>query len=71
MPDYGLPHVFEKFYSLAAPGEAKGSGLGLPFVREVAVLHGGDAGLENRPEGGARASVRISADENSTRSGTS
>lgn len=59
VPDYALPHVFEKFYSLAAPGEARGTGLGLPFVREVALLHGGDATLENSPGGGTRACLRF------------
>jgi two-component system sensor histidine kinase CreC len=59
LPDYALARAFEKFYSLAPPGEAKGTGLGLPFVREVAALHGGSAGLENRAEGGARAVLTL------------
>jgi two-component system, OmpR family, sensor histidine kinase CreC len=59
LPDYALGRAFEKFYSLAPPGEAKGTGLGLPFVREVAVLHGGEARIENRPEGGARAVLTL------------
>jgi two-component system sensor histidine kinase CreC len=59
LPDYALPRAFEKFYSLAPPGESKGSGLGLPFVREVALLHGGEASLANRPEGGARAILSL------------
>jgi two-component system, OmpR family, sensor histidine kinase CreC len=59
LPDYALFRAFEKFYSLAPPGEGKGSGLGLPFVHEVAVLHGGQAKLENRTEGGARAILTL------------
>nr|MBP7483240.1 two-component system sensor histidine kinase CreC [Lacunisphaera sp.] len=56
VPDYALPRVFERFYSLPRPGtERKSTGLGLALVREIAHLHGGDATLENRPEGGARA----------------
>jgi nitrogen fixation/metabolism regulation signal transduction histidine kinase len=33
----------------------RGSGLGLPFVRDIAAQHGGRATLENREGGGARA----------------
>jgi two-component system sensor histidine kinase CreC len=60
LPDYALDRAFAKFYSVAPPGEGKGTGLGLPFVREVAVLHGGTAALENRVEGGARAILTLS-----------
>ncbi|WP_329607226.1 ATP-binding protein, partial [Xanthomonas perforans] len=37
----------------------RSSGLGLPFVREVARLHGGDVMLGNRDGGGARAVLRL------------
>jgi two-component system, OmpR family, sensor histidine kinase CreC len=60
VPDYARPRVFEKFYSVPLPGEGRGTGLGLPFVREVALLHGGDAVLDNRPGGGALATLRLS-----------
>ena len=36
------------------PTAARSTGLGLPFVREVARLHGGEARLGNRDGGGAR-----------------
>ncbi len=56
VPDYALARVFERFYSLPRPGsEKKSTGLGLALVREIAHLHGGDAALTNRPDGGARA----------------
>lgn len=62
VPDYALGRVFEKFYSLPRPESGKkSSGLGLSFVREVAALHGGEARLENRPDGGARATLRLPA----------
>lgn len=60
IPEFALPRVFERFYSLALPGESRrGTGLGLAFVREVALLHGGEAALANRAQGGARASLRL------------
>ncbi len=56
IPDYALPRIFERFYSLARPGtQRKSTGLGLPFVREVALLHGGEVVLSNHPEGGVEA----------------
>lgn len=60
VPDYALERVFERFYSLARPQTGqRSSGLGLPFVREVARLHGGDVMLGNRHGGGARAVLRL------------
>lgn len=62
VPDYALPRVFERFYSLPRPGtERKSTGLGLALVREIAHLHGGTAMLENRAAGGARATLRLPA----------
>src|SRR5690606_11928239 len=60
IPDYALPRVFERFYSLARPdGGSRSSGLGLCFVAEVAALHGGRAGLANREGGGAIAQLAV------------
>ncbi len=60
VPDYALGKVFDRFYSLARPGSGqRSSGLGLPFVREVARLHGGSARLENRETPGARALLEL------------
>jgi two-component system, OmpR family, sensor histidine kinase CreC len=60
IPDYALPRLFERFYSVPLPGETRrGTGLGLAFVREVALLHGGEATLANREDGGARATLRL------------
>ena len=57
LPDYAVKRVFERFYSLPRPDTGKkSSGLGLCFVREAALLHGGSAELENRDgRTGARA----------------
>ena len=37
------------------------TGLGLALVREIAHLHGGEATLENRDGGGARAALQLPA----------
>jgi two-component system sensor histidine kinase CreC len=62
IPDYASTRVFERFYSLPRPdGGHRSSGLGLCFVAQVAELHGGSATLENRPGGGACATLRLQA----------
>ncbi|MGH9869809.1 MAG: two-component system sensor histidine kinase CreC [Candidatus Polarisedimenticolia bacterium] len=60
IPDYAREKVFEKFYSLMRPDTGrKSTGLGLNFVKEVAILHKGEVSLENLPGSGLRALVRI------------
>jgi two-component system sensor histidine kinase CreC len=50
IPDWARARVFERFYSLARPSTGKkGTGLGLPFAREVAELHDGTIELVARP----------------------
>ena len=62
VPDFARERVFERFYSLARPDSGqRSSGLGLPFVREVATLHGGEAWLEPREDGGTVARLRLPA----------
>jgi two-component system sensor histidine kinase CreC len=62
IPDYALPRVFERFYSLPRPdGGSRSSGLGLCFVAEVAALHAGTATLGNREGGGAEATLDLPA----------
>ncbi|QZE45601.1 two-component system sensor histidine kinase CreC [Citrobacter farmeri] len=55
IPDYALPRIFDRFYSLPRENGLKSSGLGLAFVSEVARLLKGSAELRNRPEGGVEA----------------
>ncbi|WP_434472061.1 beta-lactam sensor histidine kinase BlrB [Aeromonas veronii] len=57
IPDYALPRIFERFYSLPRPDKGKSSGLGLSFAHEVAHQHGGRLTLSNRPEGGTLAEL--------------
>ena len=59
VPEFALPKVFDRFYSLARPDGQRSSGLGLCFVREVASLHQGTATLANDPAGGAIATLRL------------
>ncbi len=59
IPDYAMERIFERFYSLARPGGAKSTGLGLPFVREVALLHGGAVTVANLADGGVCARLYL------------
>ncbi len=60
VPAYALEKVFDRFYSLPRPDTGrKSSGLGLSIVREVARLHGGEVTIENRADGGARATLTL------------
>ncbi|MCD9098783.1 two-component system sensor histidine kinase CreC [Luteimonas fraxinea] len=60
VPEYALPRVFERFFSLPRPGgRSRSSGLGLAFAAEVATLHGGIVRLEHREGGGTRAIVEL------------
>jgi len=52
--------VFERFYrGEASRGGAEGTGLGLSVVEALAARWGGSVRLEDRPEGGTRAEVRL------------
>ncbi|UMR32309.1 two-component system sensor histidine kinase CreC [Massilia sp. MB5] len=59
IPAYAAERLFERFYSLPRPDGAKSTGLGLPFVREVASLHGGSVEVGNAAQGGCRAVLRL------------
>lgn len=59
IPDYARERIFDRFYSLARPHSGrKSTGLGLNFVREVALLHGGSIAIEH-PERGTRARLTL------------
>ena len=62
IPEYAQARLFERFFSLPRPnGTPKSTGLGLPLVREIATLHGGDVTLDNALAGGAIATLRIAS----------
>lgn len=52
IPDYALPRLTERFYSLPRPDSGrKSTGLGLNFVEEVVKLHGGVMRIGNVENG--------------------
>ncbi|ACM21987.1 sensor histidine kinase CreC, HAMP domain-containing [Geotalea daltonii FRC-32] len=60
IPEYCRDKIFNRFFSLQRPDTGKKStGLGLNFVREVAILHGGGIQLDNLPDKGLRASLSL------------
>jgi signal transduction histidine kinase len=61
IPETEHQRVFEPFVRLeSSRNEATGgTGLGLTLVRAIAEGHGGGVTLENRPEGGLRARLRL------------
>jgi signal transduction histidine kinase len=66
IPEGQLQAVFKPFYKLDAAraravGDTGGSGLGLYIARELVDRAGGELHLNNRPEGGLRATLRYPA----------
>jgi signal transduction histidine kinase len=55
IPPEDLPRVFDPLYTTKPPG--KGTGLGLPILREIVDAHGGTVRLESRPGEGTTAVV--------------
>jgi len=62
IPTFAKDRIFERFFSLPRPDtQHKSTGLGLPFVKEVAALHGGSLTVANAPEGGVVAVLTLHA----------
>ena len=61
IPEGDLERVFEPFVRLEASRsrDTGGSGLGLAIARSIVRGHGGDVHLENRAQGGLRATVAL------------
>ncbi|MDD3519523.1 MAG: HAMP domain-containing sensor histidine kinase [Chromatiales bacterium] len=61
IPADALPHVFEEHYRArnAVSHSASGTGLGLPIVREILRLAGGDIDIESEEGKGTRAIVTL------------
>lgn len=54
-----LPRVFEKFYREDKSHTTKGNGLGLPLVKKIVELCGGDIRVESVPEKGTTFIVKL------------
>ena len=67
IPEDDLDRVFEPFVRLESSRsrDTGGSGLGLAIARSIVRGHGGDVELENRAEGGLRATVVLPGAEDS------
>lgn len=60
VPPEQAERIFEPFYRLPGASEREGGvGLGLSLVRSIAERHGGAVTCRNRPEGGARFTLRL------------
>ncbi|HSD65612.1 MAG TPA: HAMP domain-containing sensor histidine kinase, partial [Vicinamibacteria bacterium] len=59
IPPHDLARVFDPLYTTKPPG--KGTGLGLPILREIVEAHAGTVRLESRPGEGTTAVVRLPA----------
>ena len=57
IPEAELPHVKERFYK--GSSKERGSGIGLAVCEEIVTRHGGSLSIENHPEGGVLATVRL------------
>jgi len=64
IPEQELARVTEPYYrpDVARSSTTGGVGLGLSIVKDIAVLHGGELILQNRPEGGLRAILQLPRD---------
>ena len=61
VPEQELGRVTEAWYRVdgSRSRATGGVGLGLAIVRDIALLHGGELLIANRPEGGLRAALRL------------
>jgi signal transduction histidine kinase len=58
-PNDDPEQAFQPFWRGPGDGAPRGEGLGLALVRQIAEAHQGEAGAENRKEGGARVWIEI------------
>jgi signal transduction histidine kinase len=59
LPPDVLPRIFDRYFESSPQKVRRGAGLGLAIASTVARLHGGSISAANRPEGGARFTVRL------------
>ncbi len=62
IPEFAREKIFDRFFSIQRPNtHKKSTGLGLNFVREIALLHGGSIHVENNSNRGAKAVLILPA----------
>jgi len=63
IPEEDLQRLFDRFYRTQASRDRStgGSGLGLAIVKAIVTAHAGEIEAANRPEGGARFTMRLPA----------
>lgn len=61
IPSEHLGHIFEKFYRVPQGNihKTKGLGLGLYYVRRIAIAHGGDVSVTSKPGRGTTFKIKI------------
>jgi two-component system OmpR family sensor kinase len=61
IPEADRPRLFDRFYraQLSRDRSTGGAGLGLAIVKAIVTAHAGELEVANRPEGGARFTVRL------------
>lgn len=60
IPEWALPKVFDRFFSLPRPGsQKKSSGLGLSLAQEIIERHSGTLEISNRSDGGLSARIDL------------
>jgi heavy metal sensor kinase len=61
IPDYALPHVFERFYrsDKARSRESGGAGLGLAIVKAICTAHGADLSVSSKEGKGSIFSIEL------------
>ncbi|MCM1165221.1 MAG: HAMP domain-containing histidine kinase [Lachnospiraceae bacterium] len=65
IPENALPHIFEKFYQADSSHATKGNGLGLPLVKRIVELCGGEISVSSEPGKGTKFTVTLKgANEN-------
>jgi len=57
IPDEYMDKIFQKFFRIQAYSKEKGTGLGLPYVKEVIKKHNGEIKVESNPQIGTRVTV--------------
>jgi two-component system sensor histidine kinase KdpD len=59
VPAQELERIFDKFYRVKRPGQAKGLGLGLSICKGIVEAHGGRIWAQQRPSGGSIFSIAL------------